>query len=430
MHSFRYHDGAQHCEGVSLASLADQYGTPLYVYSAETLLDHFGKLQRAFHEVLGLICFSVKANSNLSVLKLLHEAGSGFDIVSGGELERIRTLGIPGEKVVFAGVGKSQPEIEAALRYGVRMLNVESEAELVSVDATAKKLGLRAPVALRLNPDVASKTHPYITTGKKENKFGVDLDTASRLVERLGRDFPAVDLVGIHVHVGSQITEAAPFLQGIRNVAPFLAQARAQRPELALFDIGGGFGIWYSDQQALTADVLAQDLVPELKKIGLKVVMEPGRFIAGNAGVMLTRVRYVKRNASKRFVIVDADMNDLMRPSFYKAYHGIWPTRLDPHTMPGPDALEDSGLGRADIVGPICESGGFLGLDRPFPEVAPGDLLTVFSTGAYGFSMASNYNTRPRAAELLVHGAHHRLVRRRETIDDLLKLERDALGAP
>ncbi len=422
MHSFKFHDGTLHCEGVSLTALAEEHGTPLYVYSSETFLDHFGKLQRAFGDVLGLICFSVKANSNLSVLRLLHEAGSGFDIVSGGELERIKALGIPGEKVVFAGVGKSPEAIEAALAYGVRTLNVESEPELVCVDAIASRLGVRAPVALRLNPNVPSKTHPYITTGKKENKFGVDLDTAERLVASLKERFPACDLVGIHVHVGSQITEVEPFLEGIRRVRPFLAKARKVCPELALFDIGGGFGIWYQDQRALTADVLARDLVPALKETGLQVVMEPGRFIAGNAGVLLTRVRYVKRNARKRFVIVDADMNDLMRPSYYKAYHRIWPTGRDPHEMD-----VSAGLQPCDIVGPICESGGFLGLDRPFPEVGPGDLVTVFSTGAYGFSMASNYNTRPRAAEVLVAGDRAKLVRRRETIDDLLRLEREAL---
>ena len=416
MDLFRYDAGALRCEGVPLETLAERHGTPLYVYSAGTLLDHYRKVARAFEPLGGWVAYSVKACSNLSILRLLAGSGAGFDVVSGGELERVRRAGGRLSHTVFAGVGKTDAELALALELGVHHLNVESTEELARLDRIARAKGVRAPAALRVNPDVDPKTHRYITTGKRENKFGVDLETAARAFADRAR-FPNVALQGVHMHIGSQLTEVEPFAEAVARVVGFALEQRKRGAALSWLNLGGGFGIWYEDRKARPVEDFARAAAPHLAGHGFEVVVEPGRFVAGNAGVLVTRVVDVKRSSGRRFVIVDAGMSDLIRPSLYKSFHEIWPVRSDRDPRGG---NAPAGLENADVVGPICESGDFLALERPLPDVAPGDLLCVLSAGAYGFSMSSNYNTRPRAAEILVTGEDARVVRRRETLEDLL----------
>ncbi|HLG42602.1 MAG TPA: diaminopimelate decarboxylase [Planctomycetota bacterium] len=423
MHDFRYRRGELYCEDVRAAELADRIGTPCYVYSKRTILDHFRKLREAFPGAL--ICYSVKANATLSLLRLMGGAGAGFDVVSGGEIFRVLRAGGDPAKIVFAGVGKRDEEIVYALRHGVFMINVESAEELWVVDEIARREGRRADVALRINPDVDPATHRHITTGKQENKFGVDLRVAIDLLQR-ARGLANVKIRGLHVHIGSQITSTAPYVETLTRVVEFLPNARAAGHPIDTLDIGGGFGIWYKDRKALPADEMAAAILPLVDRTGCRLVLEPGRFIVGNAGILLSRVLFTKVSGDKRFVICDAGMNDLIRPVLYEAYHRIWPTRTEAGVEGEPPDENGSGGERfkTDLVGPICETGDFFARERPLPALQRGDLVAVFSAGAYGYSMASNYNSHPRPAEALVDGGRFETITERETYEDLIRKER------
>ena len=427
MHSFQYRDGKLYCEDVDLARVADEFGTPLYVYSAGTILDHYTRLDDALGPLNHLICYAVKANSNRAILKLLAGAGAGFDIVSGGELFRAIKAGADPQKCTFAGVGKSEEEIEYALDQRVHSFNIEGEAELEFIDKIAGAKKSRAPIALRVNPDVDPHTHKYISTGSHENKFGIALDDAPRIYERAAK-MANVDIVGVQMHIGSQITEATPFSAAIAKVAP-LARDLKSKCGIQFFSIGGGMGIiyrraldsgtgkWWHDHgesSAFRVRDYANAIVPPLRDLGLRILVEPGRFIVGNAGVLLTRVRYVKKSGAKKFAIVDAGMNDLIRPALYQSYHEIVPVE----SMHKSKSVE-----KIDIVGPVCESGDFFALDREMPQVCQGDLLAIMSAGAYGFTMASNYNSRPLPAEALVRGNNVSLIRKRQRWEDLIRDE-------
>jgi diaminopimelate decarboxylase len=426
VHSFHYRDGKLYCEDVDLAHAADEFGTPLYVYSAGTILDHYNRLDAALAPLDHLICYAVKANSNRAILKLLADTGTGFDIVSGGELFRAIKAGADPQECTFAGVGKSREEVEYALDQRVHSFNIESEAELEFIDKIAGAKKSRAPIALRVNPDVDPHTHKYISTGSHENKFGIALDDASAVYERAAK-MANIDIVGVQMHIGSQITEAAPFAAAISKVAP-LARDLKSKYRIRFFSIGGGMGIiyrralesgsgkWWHDHggesSAFSVRDYANAIVPPLRDIGLRILIEPGRFIVGNAGVLVTRVRYVKKSGAKKFAIVDAGMNDLIRPALYQSYHQIVPVES-----------KSKSVEKIDIVGPVCESGDFFALDREMPEVREGDLLAIMSAGAYGFTMASNYNSRPLPAEALVRGDDVSLIRRRQTWEDLVRDE-------
>ena len=444
MHSFGYRDGKLYCEKVDLADAASKYGTPLYVYSASTILDHFTRLNAALALLDHLICYAVKANSNRAILKLLADAGAGFDIVSGGELFRAINAGADAQKCTFAGVGKTRDEIEYALDRGVHSFNVESEPELEQINKIAGQKNVRAPIALRVNPDVDPHTHKYISTGSHENKFGIALAEAPAVYQRAAK-MPNVEIVGIQMHIGSQITEAGPFAAAIEKVAP-LARDLKSKYGIKFFSVGGGMGIiyrralesgsgqWWHDHggesSAFSVRDYANAIIPPLRDLGLRVLLEPGRFIVGNAGALLTRVLYIKSAARKRFAIVDAGMNDLIRPALYEGYHEIVPVRQPggmgsvPSKQKNDPVLPPSK--KIDIVGPVCESGDFFALDREMPEVREGDLLAIMSTGAYGFTMASNYNSRPLPAEVLVEGDRLKLIRKRQDWEDLVK---DEVGA-
>jgi diaminopimelate decarboxylase len=431
VHSFHYRDGSLHCEEVGLERVAAKYGTPLYVYSAGTILDHYRRLDSALGQIDHLICYAVKANSNRAILNLLSHEGAGFDIVSGGELFRVLAAGGDPQRCTFAGVGKSRDEIEYALDQGVFSFNVESEAELAYIDGIARGKSMQAPIALRVNPDVDAGTHRYVSTGRDENKFGIALDHAAAVYEWAAR-MPNIAIRGVQMHIGSQITEAAPFVEAIAKVTPLVLQLKEVFP-LEFFSVGGGIGIVYESSLAsggvdwwdekdrvqatttlpLTIHDYVTAILPLLRAIGLRVLLEPGRLLVGNAGVLLTRVRYLKQSEHKKFVIVDAGMNDLIRPALYQSYHEIVPVR----------EAHDSPRERVDVVGPVCESGDFFAQDRPMPEMKEGDLVALMSAGAYGFVMASNYNSRPLPAEALVEGESFSLIRRRQTIEDLVRDE-------
>jgi len=425
MHDFRYVSGKLYCEGIAVESLARKFGTPLYVYSQRTLTRHFEELDRAMGAVDHWVCFAAKSNSNLSVLRVLASLGSGFDIVSGGELQRVMAAGGDPRRCVFAGVGKTEGEIEFALRQGIYSFNAESEPELERINRVAARLKQTASVAVRVNPNVEAHTHHKITTGTYENKFGIAFEKIAGVYARASR-LRHLRLRGLQMHIGSQITEVAPFEQAVRKVLPLLQRLK-QRHGLEFFSIGGGLGIvydpglasgadawWRSDaaRNILTPQKYAGRLLPLLKPLGLRILLEPGRFIAGSAGILVTRIEYVKRTGRKTFVIVDAAMNDLIRPAFYDAYHEIVPLRR----RNGPGI-------KSDVVGPICESGDYFCQNRPLPKVAAGEWLAVMSAGAYGFVMASNYNTRPLAAEAMVHGARAAIVRERQDVADLWRGE-------
>jgi len=409
---FTYRGAHLYAEGVALADVAEKVGTPCYVYSRA----HIEAQWRAFDQAFGardhLVCYAVKANSNLAVLNVLARLGSGFDIVSVGELERVLAAGGDPGKVVFSGVGKGEHEMERALEAGIACFNVESEAELERLNAVAGRIGRHAPVSLRINPDVDARTHPYISTGLKENKFGIPMHEALAVFHRaLG--MPHLRVVGVDCHIGSQLTELAPFADAVERVAALLDALSAGGLSVHHLDLGGGLGIRYRDEQPPSPAEYVAALLRKLdvhadKHRHLKIVIEPGRAIVGNAGVLLTRVQYLKHNEAKNFAIVDAAMNDLMRPALYDAWQDIIPV-----------AKRDAAVQRYDVVGPVCETGDFLGHDRAL-SLQPGDLLAVCSAGAYGSSMSSNYNTRPRAAEVMVDGGKYHVVRRRETIEDLL----------
>jgi diaminopimelate decarboxylase len=411
-HFQRKHD-VLHAERISLEALAEEYGTPLYVYSTATLTRHWKVLHRSLAGLDHLVCYAVKASSNLAVLSLFAKLGSGFDIVSGGELYRVLKAGGDPGRVVFSGVGKRDDEIAFALQSGVRVLNIESGPELGRVSVVARRLGVRAPIALRVNPDVDPKTHPYISTGLRENKFGVSVDEAKRLYALAAKD-PALEITGVASHIGSQITTVRPFLDAIARVLALAKDLGGQGIRLGHLDVGGGLGITYRDEEPPHPDEYGASIRKALAKWDGQVYLEPGRVLVGNAGVLATRVLYVKRNGRKTFVVVDAGMNDLVRPSYYGAYHTI-----EPAGAPRPGAKEIV----CDVVGPVCESSDFLAQKRRMPAPEAGDLLVVRSAGAYGFAMSSQYNARPRAAEVLVDGGTARLARRRETYADLVRGE-------
>ena len=409
MNEFRYKGDALFCEEISISDIAKEYPTPFYLYSHATLMDHFKKIQKAFSEVDPLICFSMKSNSNLSVCKALVDAGSGLDIVSGGELYKALKIGCSPEKIVYASVGKTEEEIEEAIEKGILFFNVESIPELIMIDSVAKRLEERPKIAIRINPDVKPDTHDYITTGTKEKKFGIDFEAAEEIFDNANK-YSNVDLKGLHVHIGSQITDTAPFVEAIKKVLKFLEDSNIQ---IEWLNLGGGFGIAYQDEKVTDADKFASAVIPLVKDKGFKLILEPGRFIAGPSGVLVTKVTYVKTGTTgKKFAIVDAGMNDLIRPSLYEAYHEICPA-----------VKRSAETQKYDIVGPICESGDYLALGRELPEIIPGELLAVKNAGAYGFTMASNYNSRPRCAELMVINGEAKVVRQAETYDDLVSHE-------
>jgi diaminopimelate decarboxylase len=421
MEAFAYRNGQLHCEDVQIAKLADQFGTPLYVYSQNAILETLNTLKSAFAEVKPLICYSVKANSNLGILKVMAQHGSAFDVVSEGELYRVRQAGGAPEKTVFAGVGKTDHEIRAGLEAGVLMFNVESEAELDAIACVAATLGKIAPIALRVNPDVDPKTHRYISTGKKESKFGMDIERAQRVAET-AVSIASIRMIGLHMHIGSQITTSEPYASAVAKGVRLIEQLRKLGHPITWYNMGGGYGINYKGREAKPVEEFARVIVPGIKAANCRLVIEPGRVIVGNAGILVSRVIYTKQSGEKRFLIQDAAMNDLIRPALYESFHRIWPVALSAGI---PCALDQNdtavaGIKPWDVVGPVCESGDFLAKDRPLPELDRGALLAIFSAGAYGMVMASNYNTRPRSAEILVDGSHARLVRRRETYEDLV----------
>ena len=410
MGPFQYRDSELCCEAVSLRALATVAGTPAYVYSKAALLESLGGYERAFRDVPHVVCYSVKANSNLGVLSALAKAGAGADIVSGGELYRALRAGVPPKKIIFSGVGKSRDEMREALKADILMFNVESRAELRVLDEVALEMGVRAPVALRVNPDVDPETHPYIATGLKTSKFGIPYDEALEAYEEAAT-LKGLAVVGADMHIGSQLTKATPVADAVARVVALVKALRERRIEIRMIDIGGGLGIRYRDETPPTHQEYATLLLPALREAGVTVLIEPGRSIVGNAGALLTRVLYRKDTGAKKFVVVDSAMNDLIRPSLYGSYHEIVPV----------DETRRAGERETvDVVGPVCESGDFLAKDRELVRVQQEDLLAVMSAGAYGFVMASNYNTRPRAVEVLVDGSRYTIVRRRETYEDLV----------
>jgi diaminopimelate decarboxylase len=430
MHEFAYRDGVLHCENVALTDLAERHGTPLYVYSARTIRDNFRRLDQALAGVDHRVCFAMKANSNLAVLDLLAREGAGFDIVSGGELFRVLKAGGRADLCTFAGVGKTREEIEYALAAGVYSFNVESEAELLFINEVAGAMGKKAPVALRVNPDVDAQTHKYISTGKSHNKFGIGIDRILGVYEEAAK-LPHLHIRGIQTHIGSQILETTPFVEALGKLAPIVEELK-KLYAIEFFSIGGGVGIvyhgalksgdpgWWEESTAEGAKRIrfedyAKSMLPLLKGLGLKILLEPGRSIVGNAGALLAKVLYVKRTPAKYFVITDAGMNDLIRPALYQGHHEIVPLKEPPVGTP---------IRRVDVVGPVCESGDFFAQDRELADLQPGDGIALLSAGAYGFVMASNYNARRLPAEILVTGAQAEIVRERQTWDDLVQGER------
>lgn len=428
MHNFRYVGKKLFCEGVAVETLAKKFGTPLFVYSQRTLTDHFQKLDAALAPLDHLVCFAMKSNSNLAVLRTITNLGGGFDIVSGGELQRVIAAGGDPRQCVFAGVGKTEAEIEHALRKNIYCFNVESEPELQRINKIAARLKKIAPVAVRVNPNVEAHTHAKITTGTYENKFGIAFEEVEGVYERAGK-LKNLRPRGLQMHIGSQITETAPFEQAVKKVLP-LVRKLAEQYELEFFSIGGGLGIvyqpalasgdssWWKSSAAkniLTPQKYADRLVPLLQPLGLKVLLEPGRFISGNAGILVTRVEYVKRTGRKNFLIVDAAMNDLIRPAFYDAHHEIVPL-----------AKKSGATISSDVVGPICESGDYFCKNRPLPKLGEGDAIALLSAGAYGSVMGSNYNARPLPPEILVSGKKFAAVRERQPVNEIWSGEKIA----
>lgn len=415
MHEFKYHRRDFYCEKIKVSALAKRFGTPLYIYSYHTLIDHFMKLKDAFREIDPLICYSIKANSNLAILKALVDKGAGLDIVSGGELYRAIKVGCPAAKIVYASVGKTDKEIEEAVKRGILFFNVESLSELENINRISKRLNRYTQVAIRINPDVEPKTHKYITTGKLTNKFGIDFKSAYQIL-LLRRAMDNLRISGLHIHIGSQITESSPYVAAITKVIDFILKLREKGINLEYLNIGGGLGIVYDKETPQTARKFALEVLPLLKKTGLKVIMEPGRFIVGNAGILVTKALYIKSTPKKKFVIVDAGMNDLIRPSLYGAYHHILPLHNTQYTIHNTQ--------KVDIVGPICESGDFLAKERRMPEIKEGEYLAVMSAGAYGFSMSSNYNSRLRPSEIMVVKDKVFVIGKKQTHQDLIRNEK------
>ncbi|HCN19582.1 MAG: diaminopimelate decarboxylase [Planctomycetes bacterium GWA2_50_13] len=425
---FIYRDGALYCEDVKVEDIVRGVGSPAYIYSEKSVLDHYHELENAFKEAGPLICFSVKSNSNISILKLLADAGSGFDVVSGGELYRVLKAGGRPSKIVFAGIGKNTREIQYALDLDIFVFNVESREELDNINRVAIGVSKTARVALRLNPDIDPGTHAKTTTGKKENKFGIDIKMARELFDDdYLPSLKGVRLVGLHVHLGSPIWTPEPYVRALKKIKDYQSFCRKQGAKIEYINIGGGYCISYTGEAVARPADYAKKILPVLKTMGCKLIMEPGRFIVGNAGILVTRVTYNKESSfGKRFIICDAAMNDLIRPTLYDAFHRIWPVRP---SIPIPKVLRPKGLRKtkkmvkADIVGPVCESSDYFAKDRILPDVKDGEYLAIFSAGAYGFTMSSNYNSRPRPCEVLVSGSKFRVIRRRETNEDLVACE-------
>ncbi|MFA5256265.1 MAG: diaminopimelate decarboxylase, partial [Candidatus Omnitrophota bacterium] len=411
MHEFIFKDNELYCEDVKISEIAKKVPTPFYLYSYATLLDHYRKIRSAFSAISPLICFSVKSNSNIAILRALVKAGAGLDIVSGGELYRARLAGVDPRKVVYAGVGKKPDEIEDAINAGILFFNVESEEELDVIQKIAASLKKRVNAAIRINPDVVPKTHSHVATGKGDTKFGLDFETVHKIFNSQWR-YPNLNIRGVHIHIGSQIVDGDPFEEAINKVLSFLKKYRI---EVDYFNIGGGLGIVYSMENPQTAKNFAKRILPMLKRSRIKIILEPGRFISGNSGILVTKVLYTKITPRNTFVIVDGGMSDLIRPSLYTAYHKIVPVKV----------RQDSSrtCEKVDVVGPICESGDFLGKDRFLPMMCKGDLLAVMGAGAYGFTMSSNYNSRPRAAEAMVMKGKIHIIRRQENYADLIRGE-------
>ncbi|HSF10257.1 MAG TPA: diaminopimelate decarboxylase [Nitrospirales bacterium] len=412
MHDFHYQGDGLFCEEVPIRQITEQVGTPCYIYSHRTLIRHFHAFDQAFNAIPHIVAFAMKANSNLTVLRLLAKEGCGADIVSGGELFRALTAGMAPNKIVFAGVGKSKEEIQYALESDILMFNVESPGELQQINEVAGSMGLRAKVALRINPDIDPQTHPYISTGLKKSKFGIGADRALEEFDAAG-NLPHIEVVGVHSHIGSQLTQVTPFVDALKKAVALIQTLQAKGVHIQYLNIGGGLGITYSDETPPHPKELAEAISPLLQSVSCQIIMEPGRSIVGNAGILVTKVLYNKASADKHFVIVDAAMNDLLRPSLYDAHHDIQPVLKK----------ESSAVNTVDVVGPICESGDFLAKDRKMPHSQPGDLLAVMSAGAYGFTMASNYNSRPRVPEVLVKGKDITVIRKRESYEDLIRGE-------
>ncbi|NLF29650.1 MAG: diaminopimelate decarboxylase [Planctomycetes bacterium] len=424
MDLYAYRSGRLFCEDVDLTALAAEVGTPAYVYSAGTLRHHYRSFAEAFAPLDATVCFAIKSLSNLSVLKLFVEWGAGFDVVSGGEVFREQRAGADMSRVVFAGVGKTDREINEAIAAGVGVFNVESEAEFENLARLARAAAAPVTAALRVNPDVDPRTHTYTTTGKKETKFGVDIERAERFFAAYGRDAYA-RLTGLHLHIGSPVNTIEPYVEAITKALALIERLRAAGSTIDTLDIGGGFGADYETGQAPQAARYAEKIVPLLARTGLKIIVEPGRQISCNAGVLLTEVQYLKAGGDKHFAIVDGSMTDLIRPALYDGWHFIYPVVLPDGAEPPVRSRQyaPAGAMKVDVVGGVCESSDFLGKERRLPALHRGDLLAVFSAGAYGFTMASQYNSRPRTPEVLVEGDRYRVVRRRETYEDLIDAE-------
>jgi len=411
MHFFNYKGNELFAEEVPVRTLAEKYGTPLYIYSQKTLERHFNAYSQAYRNFPHVVCYALKANSNGAVLRLLSKSGCGADIVSGGELFRALRAGIPAEKIVYSGVGKTEEEIRSALRAKILMFNVESEDELREIDRIAEKMRTKAPIALRINPDINASTHPYISTGMREHKFGISIDEALENY-RLASGLKNIRVVGVQKHIGSQITKISPFVDALKRILILLDRLNKEKFDIRYLDIGGGLGITYADEKPPVPADIARELLPLINGRDITLIMEPGRSIVGNAGILVTKVLYLKRGEGKEFVIVDAGMNDLMRPSLYDAYHKIVPVLRKKRSMI-----------ISDIVGPICESGDFIARGREIAKVNRGEYLAVMSAGAYGMSMSSNYNSRPFIAEVLINGKTHSLIRKRGSYEDLVRNE-------
>jgi diaminopimelate decarboxylase len=407
MHHFHYQEGELYCEGVPVRRLAARVGTPFYLYSHATLAHHYRVFDAAFEGFPHLVCFAVKANSNLAILRTLIQQGAGVDIVSGGELYRALKAGVDPAKVVYSGVGKRPEEIRLALKSGILLFNIESSQELEAINRIAGRLKVKAPVSLRINPDIDPQTHPYISTGLKKNKFGINIEGAIQDYRR-ARELPHVEVVGVACHIGSQITELGPFVEALGRLKDLIGRLNREGIAIRYLDLGGGLGITYDQETPPAPKEYGQALLKELQGLKVRLILEPGRVLVGNAGILVTKVLYTKESDARHFIIVDAGMNDLARPSLYGSYHGLWPVvEMKRRRV------------KASLVGPICESGDFLAKDRLMPALAPGELVAVMSAGAYGFSMSSNYNARPRVAEILVQGDRFYVIRKRETYRQL-----------
>ena len=411
MHEFNYIENDLYCEDLRVSEIAESFGTPLYLYSHKTLLDHFHKLENAFRDVKPLICFSMKANSSLAVCKALIKEGAGLDVVSGGELYKALHIGADPGKIVYASVGKTASEIEFAVSSGILFFNVESIPELEIINRIAARLRKKINVSIRLNPNVEARTHGYISTARDADKFGLDCRACKEMFLSPAK-FTNLNLVGLHIHIGSQIVDSEPFIKAITRAVSLIKELREKKVFIQWLNIGGGMGIVYDQEKPQSAGEFAAKVLPLLKEIDIKIILEPGRFIAGNSGILVTKVIYLKETPFKNFIIVDAAMNDLIRPALYGAHHQILPVRRS-----GREEI------RADVVGPICESGDFLARDRKLSRAEPGELLAVMGAGAYGFTMSSNYNSRPRPAEVMVINGKPYLIRKREKYEDLINSE-------